>query len=219
MRTVTLYFVRHGQTYLNKYQRMQGWADSPLTPEGEAVAVKAGRALADLNFDAAYCSDLGRTIQTAHLILAQSRYNQGLNLIQKQELRESFFGYYEGESQERAYEVYMKLGGYDDIREMMAQAGMEQVSEIMKAADPFGEAETQAELWKRLSRGLTEIVSDPDLPEDARVLVVTHGNVIRNVFTHYDETISAAQEIENASVSTLVYEGGSYRVSGFNQVL
>ena len=39
-----LYFVRHGQTYLNKYKNMQGWSDTPLTPEGEAVLWKHGNA-------------------------------------------------------------------------------------------------------------------------------------------------------------------------------
>ena len=31
---VTFYFVRHGETYLNRLGRFQGWADAPLTPEG-----------------------------------------------------------------------------------------------------------------------------------------------------------------------------------------
>ncbi|MFV4921838.1 histidine phosphatase family protein [Lactobacillus delbrueckii subsp. allosunkii] len=29
-----IYVVRHGRTYLNKYQRLQGWSDAPLTEEG-----------------------------------------------------------------------------------------------------------------------------------------------------------------------------------------
>lgn len=31
---INVYFVRHGQTYLNLYHRMQGWSDSPLTERG-----------------------------------------------------------------------------------------------------------------------------------------------------------------------------------------
>ena len=30
---VTLWFVRHGKTLLNTLDRVQGWADSPLTDE------------------------------------------------------------------------------------------------------------------------------------------------------------------------------------------
>ncbi|GAA3331389.1 hypothetical protein GCM10020331_087800 [Ectobacillus funiculus] len=34
--TMNLYVVRHGETYLNRYNKMQGWADSPLTEEGKS---------------------------------------------------------------------------------------------------------------------------------------------------------------------------------------
>lgn len=67
------YFVRHGQTFFNKYKRMQGWADAPLIPEGEAVALETGDKLADIEFDAVYTSDLGRTQATAHLILSRNQ--------------------------------------------------------------------------------------------------------------------------------------------------
>lgn len=34
----TIYLVRHGQTYLNYFYRIQGWTDAPLTKSGkEAV--------------------------------------------------------------------------------------------------------------------------------------------------------------------------------------
>ena len=36
-----LYFLRHGQTYLNKYKKMQGWSDTPLTPEDLATYTQA----------------------------------------------------------------------------------------------------------------------------------------------------------------------------------
>lgn len=46
---LSLYFVRHGQTYLNKNLRMQGWADTPLTPEGIEIVKESGRGLAEQN--------------------------------------------------------------------------------------------------------------------------------------------------------------------------
>lgn len=30
----TIYVVRHGQTYMNLYTKMQGWSDTPLTQKG-----------------------------------------------------------------------------------------------------------------------------------------------------------------------------------------
>ena len=38
MATFSVYMIRHGQTYFNKYRRMQGWCDSPLTAVGEQDA-------------------------------------------------------------------------------------------------------------------------------------------------------------------------------------
>ncbi len=48
---------------------MQGWADTPLTPEGIEIVKESGRGLAETEFVAAYSSDLHRTIATAgHLL-------------------------------------------------------------------------------------------------------------------------------------------------------
>ena len=35
--TFTLYMVRHGQTILNSYNRLQGWCDSPLTEKAQTM--------------------------------------------------------------------------------------------------------------------------------------------------------------------------------------
>ena len=63
-----LHLVRHGQTYFNRYNRLQGWSNSPLTESGVADAVKAGERLKGLTFAAAYCSDTTRAQQTAELM-------------------------------------------------------------------------------------------------------------------------------------------------------
>ena len=65
----TVYFIRHGETFFNKYHRMQGWSDTPLTEKGWTDAAQAGRALAELDFDYLFSSDLKRTVDTANTIL------------------------------------------------------------------------------------------------------------------------------------------------------
>ena len=35
--------MRHGQTYFNIWHKIQGWCDSPLTPEGIKQAQNAGK--------------------------------------------------------------------------------------------------------------------------------------------------------------------------------
>ena len=46
---ITAYFVRHGQTYLNRYNRVQGWSDAPLTAKGKADAQQTGKELAAID--------------------------------------------------------------------------------------------------------------------------------------------------------------------------
>ena len=60
----TVYLVRHGQTILNRYNRMQGWCDSDLTTLGISQAQQTGKRLADIKFDHAFHSDTIRATQT-----------------------------------------------------------------------------------------------------------------------------------------------------------
>lgn len=58
--------VRHGQSEWNSVGRMQGHADSPLTPEGRRQAQSAARKLK--GFDWVTSSDLSRALDTAAII-------------------------------------------------------------------------------------------------------------------------------------------------------
>ena len=66
---VHVHLVRHGQTFFNRYNRLQGWSNSPLTQAGLDDAIHAGNALKDITFAAAYCSDTTRAQVTAQTIL------------------------------------------------------------------------------------------------------------------------------------------------------
>lgn len=62
---VQFYFMRHGETYFNQYERIQGWSDTPLTERGKDIVRQSGRGLSHISFDAVYTSDLRRTTETA----------------------------------------------------------------------------------------------------------------------------------------------------------
>lgn len=66
-----LYILRHGETFWNAENRMQGWLNSPLTPKGEAQAARQGRILQglDLTGFAMFSSPQGRALQTAGIAL------------------------------------------------------------------------------------------------------------------------------------------------------
>lgn len=55
-----IYIVRHGETYINRYNKMQGWCDMPLTYKGKLQAQQVADTLRQVNFDLAVSSDLAR---------------------------------------------------------------------------------------------------------------------------------------------------------------
>ena len=63
-----IYLVRHGKTWYNEYEKMQGWSDTPLTDEGVAVAQKAAESLRTVDFAAAMTSDMKRAVDTTRII-------------------------------------------------------------------------------------------------------------------------------------------------------
>ena len=81
--TVVLYIARHGKTMLNTLDRVQGWADTPLTPAGIEVAEYLGEGLKleGVDFKAAYSSDLGRARQTARIVL-YTKGQKHMNIIE-----------------------------------------------------------------------------------------------------------------------------------------
>ncbi len=66
-----LYMIRHGQSEDNLLQRHSGWAQTPLTEQGEADARRAGEALRGIPFDKIFSSDLKRAVQTCALALPE----------------------------------------------------------------------------------------------------------------------------------------------------
>jgi len=68
--------VRHGQSTYNIVRRIQGLLDeSELTQKGRNDAVKVGKALKEISFDAIYCSPLQRAKQTAGIIHGEIKAN------------------------------------------------------------------------------------------------------------------------------------------------
>ena len=92
MKRVLFYYVRHGQTLFNVYNRMQGWCDSPLTEQGIADARHAGELLRDVPFAAAYVSTSERCRDTCALVLE----GRDVPVYERKGLKEVNFGTWEG---------------------------------------------------------------------------------------------------------------------------
>lgn len=88
-----IYLVRHGQTDWNLEERLQGQADNDLNASGIRQAERVARQLEGMDFDAAFCSPLVRSVHTARLILG----DRALPLTADKRLMEIGFGDWEGE--------------------------------------------------------------------------------------------------------------------------
>ncbi|MDU7866730.1 MAG: histidine phosphatase family protein, partial [Pantoea sp.] len=107
---VTIFVTRHGKTMFNTVQRVQGWADTPLTPAGVEVAEKLGRGLQTVPFIAVWSSDAGRARQTAQLVM--HGWKAPLPLNELKGLREVGFGLYEGDLDKNMWDAVARQAGY-----------------------------------------------------------------------------------------------------------
>lgn len=121
---VRFHLVRHGRTLWNEEQRIQGWSDSSLSRQGEALIRSWAPAMPSFGFDAVICSDLGRTVQTATIL------NGSLKLPVKKDdrLRERCFGNLEGRLIDE-----VRTGG-DIDPDLAARAGAESVDQVRSRA-------------------------------------------------------------------------------------
>lgn len=164
---VDLVVVRHGLTAWNQERRYQGRRDIPLTmPEALPGLERLRRYLADARFDAVHCSDLMRCRQTlAHL--AEGRAWPAAQADAR--LRELDFGDYEG----CTYDELKDLPGY---RAWVDSQG--------EQAPPGGES--AAAMRERLAAWLDDLLATAPMEQRRRILVVTHGGVIRELRRRFE---------------------------------
>jgi broad specificity phosphatase PhoE len=154
-----LIVVRHGQTEWNLKGYVQGHSDVPLDETGREQAGALGQQFENLQFDAAYSSDLSRAFQTAELIIG----DRDLAVTGDVRLRECNCGDFEGVL-------------FDDVRSLIEEAIFNQ-----EMADSFG-METVYQMLDRTESYFSEIAMRHF--EEERVLVVSHGGIIRLLLKH-----------------------------------
>lgn len=213
-KTVTAYFIRHGETYLNLYGKMQGWADAPLTESGMEDARATGRRLANTRFDAIYASDLGRTISTAEIIRSESACSADVPIVAERAFRESSFGALDGSFNEYVYGKVAERAGITRDR-VFLDLTLDEVSSLIKEIDPAHAAETNDELAVRVFQGVRDMIDAA--PDGGNVMVVTHGNVIRLLVSRIDPAVHAAVALKNSGVTTIRFEGEKAEVIGFDE--
>ena len=212
---VTFYFVRHGETYLNYYGRIQGWADAPLTEKGEADVLKSGRGLSDIKFDAVYCSDLRRTFETAQIILNENEHKDTPSVKAMPEFREIFFGSYEGLDATETWAQLHQFLGFENGIDYSDNTSVIKELNGMRKMDPYHEAEDYLTFWLRVERGLIKLI-DKHRDSGQNILIVSHGMTIRNMIHALIPDFEIDRHLDNASISVVSYYEGFYHLEKFN---
>ncbi|MBP2058840.1 putative phosphoglycerate mutase [Lactobacillus colini] len=216
-----VYLVRHGETMFNQLNKVQGWADSPLTVKGIDDLKVTAHNLSQVHFDKMYSSDLKRAIDTVHLI-ADANEVSNIGKIKKfPAFREVFFGTFEGDDIDQTWEKVSLAGGMDpstDVNEIINTLGIYRFREATKKADPRHLAENSAELDDRMTRAIEQ------LTEEARglgrVLIVSHGDFIKTLGIKYWKQSDGLHDIpfpENGSVSRgILHDNGKFEIIDYN---
>lgn len=216
MSQFSIYFVRHGQTIFNVFNRMQGWSDSPLTDQGKKTAKQVGQALAQVDFAHYYSSDSKRAMDTAQLIKAGAG-KADAELTTLPSFREEFYGYYEGDDSSRTWSLVGKEYGVTSLHELLDHISIERTKDLMHELDPFHEAENNQTYWERVNHGFDYLKAHHDSHE--KILIVTHGTTIRSIVSHFSPEFDISQGPKNGSVTRLDIDGDQVKVLSYAEEL
>lgn len=214
--TVTIYFARHGKTLFNTFDRVQGWADSPLTEDGVRVARYLGEGLKGIKFDRFYASDAGRQRETMAVILKQAGVTD-YQLTELTGLREAFFGGFEGGfNKEMADAGARQLGLADGAALFSAmKAGTLAVRDNQNAlakADPKGLAENYDQVKERTQAALDTIIKKAKTEGDKNILAISSGTSMQIMISDLTDDPAKNKPLSNAAVVKIVYKDGRYTV-------
>ena len=177
-----LYLIRHGQTDWNAQRRFQGSQDIPLNETGRLQAKEAANNLASTPFEAIYSSQLIRAKETAEII----RGSRSQEIQIEEDLREGTFGSLEGE-------CYGANSPWDDLSHLSYEERLHHKW--------VNDQETAHQLIERVVPCLLKIASTH---EDHKVLVVTHGGVMRTLLAVLEKKDWSSIKIHNTEV--LIFE-------------
>lgn len=88
------------------------------------------------------------------------------------------------------------------------------VENYFHKADPTGDAEDYDTFMARVLAGLDELESSCD--KEDHIVLVTHGNTIRNIACHLDNTVNPSEQLINAGVSIIDLFDGDRQLISYN---
>ncbi|VTR60633.1 Alpha-ribazole phosphatase [Serratia fonticola] len=215
--SVDIYFARHGKTLLNTYDRVQGWADSPLTPAGIETARYLGAGLKGIPFDSFYTSDAGRQRETMQVILKEMGKSDA-KVTELTDLREMFFGGFEGRANAEMADAAAKKLSLASGGEMFKQMGEGKISLIpmvdaITQSDDKQEAESALQVKTRMQQALHTMVQNAVKNGDKNILAVSSGLSMQMMISDMTDNPNKNKPLTNAAVVKMTYKDGKYTVT------
>lgn len=209
-----LVLLRHGETDWSRTGRHTGRTDLPLTHDGEAQAVAAGR------FLARRAAQRGRAyaqVRTSPLLRARRTAElAGFSGVQADDnLMEWDYGQVEGRTSQ---EVSDDVGHPWQIFRDGVHDGATPAAALIPAS-PSQTGETLADVARRAARVIDDV--SPVLEAGGDVLLVAHGHLLRvlgALWLDLDPTQGARLELGTAATCVLGVDKGQRTIASWNLV-
>ncbi|XP_060649534.1 2,3-bisphosphoglycerate-dependent phosphoglycerate mutase isoform X1 [Drosophila nasuta] len=194
-----LVLVRHGESEFNLKNLFCGWHDTPLSEGGlqQSRTIAAAKLLeAKIGFDKVYCSALGRSRQSADVILAEMKSSY-LPVVLDWRLNERHYGNLTGSNKRQVADAYGEQQvqawrrGYDEIPPPIEPSNSYYYAILNNLAFrniPVGQfplSESMHMCVDRVKPIWEEIKKE--VLQGKRVLIVAHGTVARALVQHIED--------------------------------
>ena len=194
-------FIRHGQTDVNKDNRLQGaLIDAELNEAGRDYAKKSAENFDENKFDVVYSSPMKRAVETAKIF---TKNKKEIKLDKR--LLEFDFGDWDGMKMEKIGEKY------PDVVDPWGKINRHYIKYA-----PNGESYEAFD--KRCGEFLDEMYQKYP---DKKVLVVAHGHLIRMMAAHYltHGDMDQFDTMDNCALAKFSIRNGITRMDYYNRKL
>lgn len=218
-----LVMMRHGESMWNKKNLFTGWVDVPLSEKGIDEALKAGKRISRVPFDAIYVSSLTRAQMTAFIAMSEYQLGKVPVLMHVGEGKhEEWSKIHSEESEKNCIPVYASsslnermygnLQGMDKDK-AREEFGNEQIKVWRRSYDTTPPEGESLEMTAKRVIPYFEKTIVPELAAGKNILLSAHGNSLRAIVMFLEKL--SKEEVLSLEIPTgeplgFRYDGGDW---------